>query len=91
MSGEAVYCDDIPCSPDELHMALVPSTRAHARLKNVDASAALALPGVVAFFSARDIPPNKNKWGVIVQDTEVFVSDTVSTLSPFSCSFHRCA
>lgn len=32
-TGEAVYCDDIPCYENELHLALVTSTKAYARIK----------------------------------------------------------
>ena len=40
---------------DELHMALVLSTKSHALIKKVDASKALALPGVVQFFTHKDV------------------------------------
>ena len=39
-----------------LHARLVPSLYAHARIKGIDASAALALPGVVAVLTAQDLP-----------------------------------
>ena len=39
-----------------LHMRLVRSPHAHARIRAVDASAALALPGVAAVFSYADAP-----------------------------------
>lgn len=35
-TGEAVYCDDIPCYENELHLALVTSTKAHALIKLVE-------------------------------------------------------
>ena len=41
---------------DELHLALVTSTKASARLVNVDVSAALAMPGVVGFLDHSSIP-----------------------------------
>ena len=31
-TGEAIYCDDIPCFENELHLALVTSTKAHAHI-----------------------------------------------------------
>uniref|UniRef100_A0A8C2DMM8 xanthine dehydrogenase n=1 Tax=Cyprinus carpio TaxID=7962 RepID=A0A8C2DMM8_CYPCA len=55
-TGEAIYCDDIPCYENELHLALVTSTKAHALIKSIDTSDAMAVPGVVAFISAKDIP-----------------------------------
>jgi xanthine dehydrogenase molybdopterin-binding subunit B len=77
-SGEAVYCDDIPPYQGELYLALVPSTRAHAKVLNIDASKALALPGVVLFLSARDLEPSCNIHGTIEHDEEVFVTTEVS-------------
>jgi len=31
-TGEAVYCDDIPLYENELHLALVTSSKAHAHI-----------------------------------------------------------
>ncbi|KAF4528372.1 hypothetical protein B566_EDAN016934 [Ephemera danica] len=78
-TGEAVYVDDIPPMQDELYLALVLSTRAHAKLRSVDASKALALPGVVLFLSAKDLEGGtRNQHGTIKHDEEVFVSQTVT-------------
>ena len=41
------YVDDLPHLPDELAGALVTSSRASAVLKSIDASDALAMPGVI--------------------------------------------
>jgi xanthine dehydrogenase molybdopterin-binding subunit B len=40
-TGEAVYLNDYPSRHDELHAALVGSSKAHAKLVSVDATAAL--------------------------------------------------
>ena len=48
-SGEAVYVADVGISTRELFAAPVESTQALAKLGKVDPSAALKLPGVVAF------------------------------------------
>ncbi|XP_068235894.1 uncharacterized protein [Palaemon carinicauda] len=55
ISGEAVFLDDIPAMPNELHAAFVLSAVAKARLANVDPSEALKLEGVMGFVSADDI------------------------------------
>ncbi|KAM7316176.1 hypothetical protein ACRRTK_024856 [Alexandromys fortis] len=55
-TGEATFCDDIPRVDEELFMALVTSTRAHARIISIDSSEAFALPGVVDVITAEDIP-----------------------------------
>lgn len=54
--GEAKYTDDVPLPPNTLHAALVTSSEPHAKLLSVNASAALAMHGVAAFFSAKDVP-----------------------------------
>ncbi|MDP6482562.1 MAG: xanthine dehydrogenase family protein molybdopterin-binding subunit [Nitrospinota bacterium] len=53
IQGLGRYVDDL-APPGCLHVGIVRSTHAHARLKSVDASAALALPGVVAVFTGED-------------------------------------
>jgi len=52
-SGEAVYVDDMPRFENELYLALVMSTKAHAKILNIDPSDALSLEGVVDFISAK--------------------------------------
>eukprot|EP00455_Lapot_gusevi_P049471 TRINITY_DN701_c0_g2_i7.p1 TRINITY_DN701_c0_g2~~TRINITY_DN701_c0_g2_i7.p1 ORF type:complete len:1205 (-),score=381.89 TRINITY_DN701_c0_g2_i7:387-4001(-) len=74
-TGEAKYVDDIPNPSDGLYSALVLSTKPHARLLSLDASAALAVPGVVGFFSAKDVP--HNLIGEYIMDEEVFASERV--------------
>jgi xanthine dehydrogenase large subunit len=55
-TGEAIYADDMPEPPGLLHGALVLSPAAHGRLLALDASPALAVPGVVAVLGPADIP-----------------------------------
>ncbi len=55
-TGEARYADDLAEAPGTLHAVLVHSPLPHGRLRGIDAAAALAMPGVVAVLSARDIP-----------------------------------
>lgn len=78
-TGEAVYADDIPPYENELHLGLVLSTKAHAKIILIDASAALRLPGVVGFFSSHDLEKEKNIFGVIEVDEKIFASNTVTT------------
>ncbi|XP_044734531.1 xanthine dehydrogenase isoform X2 [Chrysoperla carnea] len=77
--GEAVYCDDIPKYANELYMAYVLSTKSHAEIISIDPSNALELPGVHAFFSAKDVTKEQNLVGAIFHDEEVFVSKTVTS------------
>jgi aerobic carbon-monoxide dehydrogenase large subunit len=54
ITGAGQFLDDITL-PGLLHLAVVRSPHGHARVKGIDASAALELPGVVAVLSAKDI------------------------------------
>ena len=55
VTGETRYAGDLTV-PGLLHARVVPSLYAHARIRGVDATAALALPGVVAVLTAYDLP-----------------------------------
>ncbi|RXG69954.1 Xanthine dehydrogenase/oxidase, partial [Armadillidium vulgare] len=74
-TGEATYIDDIPSFENELHAALVLSEKALGKIVNIDPSEALKMAGVHHFFCAKDIPPEQNKFGYIVQDEEVFATE----------------
>ena len=56
VGGSAIYIDDMPEPPGTLHAALVLSPVAHGNLKAIEATEALAQPGVVAVLRAADIP-----------------------------------
>ncbi|XP_066907154.1 uncharacterized protein [Halyomorpha halys] len=79
-AGEAEYVDDIPHQAGELHGALVITDRAVAQITKVDASPALEIPGVVAFYSAKDIP-GTNSFSVLgdltLEGEELFCSGDV--------------
>jgi aerobic carbon-monoxide dehydrogenase large subunit len=54
LSGEARYVDDLVV-PGALHLEMVRSPHAHARVTSVETSAAAALPGVVAVYTGADL------------------------------------
>ena len=54
LRGQALFVDDLTL-PDMLHVAVLRSSFAHARLQRVDTRPALQQPGVVAVFSASDL------------------------------------
>ena len=54
ITGSSVYVDDLVL-PGMVHLAIVRSPYAHARITGIDASEALAMPGVVAVVTARDL------------------------------------
>ena len=55
LSGRGRYGDDIGVAPGTLHAAVLRSPHAHAEVMAVDASAALALPGVHAVLTGADV------------------------------------
>uniref|UniRef100_A0A240PL19 FAD-binding PCMH-type domain-containing protein n=1 Tax=Anopheles epiroticus TaxID=199890 RepID=A0A240PL19_9DIPT len=59
-SGEAKYANDLPVFPNELYAAFVLGTESQTKIVDIDASEALKIPGVVAFYSAKDIPGANN-------------------------------
>ncbi|MDO8371652.1 MAG: xanthine dehydrogenase molybdopterin binding subunit, partial [Polaromonas sp.] len=56
VAGSATYVDDILEARGTLYAAPILSTIAHGRLRGVDATAALAMPGVRGVVLADDIP-----------------------------------
>ena len=81
-SGEATYVDDMPPLRDELYAGLVLSTRAHAKLVSVDASEAVAMPGVWGFVSARDVEEGESNLFRVgaAMDEAVFAEDEVGVV-----------
>ena len=76
VTGRALYIDDVPNVPGTLEAALVLSPHAHARIRRIDFSRALAAPGVVAAIAAADIP-GKNDIGPIRPDEPLLAADLV--------------
>jgi carbon-monoxide dehydrogenase large subunit len=54
LAGRGTYTDDIN-RPGQVYAAIVRSPHAHARVKSVDVSGALAFPGAVAAFTGADM------------------------------------
>ena len=54
LTGQSSYVDDMNV-PGMLHALIVRSPHGHARIRDIDASAAVRLPGVVAVITAKDI------------------------------------
>ncbi len=70
--GDRKYIDDLTV-PDMLHGALVLSAHPRAKVRGIDASTALALPGVRAVIGAGDVP-GKRFQGLIYPDWPIFVA-----------------
>ena len=54
LTGSAMFVDDVEL-PGLLHAAFVRSSVAHARVRSIDTSAALARKGVIAVYTAQDL------------------------------------
>ena len=81
VTGEAVYTDDIPELRGTLYAALILSPVAHGELigEGIDRAAILAEHGVVAVYTASDIP-GENNCGPIVHDDPFLATGKVEFL-----------
>ena len=68
VTGRTLYPGDITYA-DQLHMATLFAGRVHSRVLSIDTSAAEAAPGVVAVFTAKDVPVNE--YGLQIKDQPV--------------------
>lgn len=76
LRGESIYLDDIPLIQGTLFAAAYGSPLAHGRVKWLDVSEALTLPGVVRIFTCNDIP-GENQIGGIVPDEPLLANEQV--------------
>ncbi|MBA3450918.1 MAG: molybdopterin-dependent oxidoreductase, partial [Chloroflexia bacterium] len=74
VTGETRYPGDL-LTPGILHLKVVYAGRPHASILDLDSSAAIAVPGVVAVFTAADVPVNT--FGLIDDDQPVLCGDRV--------------
>lgn len=82
VTGEAKYPGDIDM-PGQLWMKVLFANRPHARIKRIDTSQAQSAPGVVAIFTAKDVPVNE--YGLNVMDNPVLCgADAHSDTEHFS-------
>ena len=70
VTGATLFPGDL--TPDNLlHGKVLFSNEPHARLLAIDTSAAAAVPGVIAIFTAADVPVNE--YGLVIRDQPVLV------------------
>ena len=77
VTGRATYVDEQHPPQGQLSLYPVQAPHAHARILEIDAEVASAMPGVVAVLTAADIP-GANNTGAIVHDEPVMPADFVS-------------
>lgn len=68
VTGQTLYPGDIN-KPNQAHAKVLFAGRPHARIRSIDTSVAEALPGVIAIFTAKDVP--NNEYGLILHDQPV--------------------
>lgn len=68
VTGEALYPGDINL-PDQAYMKILFAGRPHAIIRRLETEAAETMPGVLAVFTARDVPVNE--YGLIMPDQPV--------------------
>jgi len=71
VQGAAPYIDDLPLLEGTLHAAPILSPVANGQLRKMDASAALAVPGIVGVLTPQDIPGDR-LLATFVHDEPVF-------------------
>jgi xanthine dehydrogenase large subunit len=76
VSGGARYVDDLPEAPGTLHLAFGLAADGHGRLTGLDLAAVRAAPGVVAVFTAADIP-GENNVGPVFHDDLLFAENEI--------------
>ncbi|XP_062972241.1 aldehyde oxidase-like [Elgaria multicarinata webbii] len=84
-TGEAIYCDDIRAVDEELFLALVTSSRAHAKIVTIDASEALKMSGVVDIVSVQDVPATNEFYNYGVPDI-IFAREKVTCVGQIVCA-----
>jgi xanthine dehydrogenase large subunit len=76
VAGTATYVDDVPEPPGVLHLAFGHAAEGHANLLSLDLDAVRAAPGVVAVFTAADIP-GENNVGPVIHDEPLLAADEI--------------
>jgi putative selenate reductase molybdopterin-binding subunit len=82
VTGHGAFAGDLRV-PGLLHVRVVRSPHAHARVLRIDASAARALPGVVAVLGQADLPGGAaaSAWPPLFDGTVRFVGDRVAVVA----------
>jgi xanthine dehydrogenase large subunit len=76
VAGAAFYVDDLPEPPGLLHLAFGHATEGHGALLSLDLDAVRAAPGVIAVFTAADIP-GENNVGPVVHDDKLLAEGEI--------------
>lgn len=86
VTGRAMYADDLTL-PRMLHGKLLRSIHAHARIRSIDPSEALAMPGVHAVITGKDLPayfgiiPWTEDEQALCEDKARYVGDAIAAVA----------
>ena len=72
VTGSAIFTDDIQFGPGLLYARIKRSPYPHAKILKIDASKALALPGVKCVVTGKDFP---GYTGLYLQDRQIFATE----------------
>jgi len=75
VTGSVKYAADMVL-PNMLHMSVLRSPHAYAKIVSIDASAALVIPGVEVVLTSADVPGIDN-FGVFIEDQPIMARDYV--------------
>jgi xanthine dehydrogenase large subunit len=76
VTGESTFIDDMPPVHGEVLVDTYGSPVAHGTLRGIDLAAARAVPGIVALYTAADVP-GANCFGPVLQDEFLLACDEV--------------
>jgi xanthine dehydrogenase large subunit len=79
VTGSAAYIDDLPTTHGELYVDYAGAPVAKGKITRIDLSAARSIPGVVAIFTAEDLPGH-NLFGPIFRDEPFLVEEEIHYL-----------
>ncbi len=76
VAGESIYIDDRPFMHNELHVGLLYSPHAKAKILSIDYAEALRIPGIVCVLTACDL--HHNLWGSIICEQPLIAASEVN-------------
>jgi len=83
VSGESIFIDDRPRLSNEVLVGVLGTPVSAGKIKSIDYSAALKVPGILGVYTAKDFP--HNKWGTIVAEQPILVDELIGYIDEPLC------
>lgn len=77
-TGESVFIDDRPFVQGEIYVGYLGTPVAKGRLKNIDTTEALRVPGILGIYTHKDV--HHNFWGTIFKEQPFLVEDHIGQM-----------